>query len=127
MYSITLLKPHAEALLLWLNAQWEAGKSQINKGYFRVDSNEHTTTLSLKYAITDLSAAEHESLSMFRGIPIIEDYPFTSTNNKNTAYRFYSHSHKIKLIFKTSDDDISIDWENQLERFYTYQLLKLIE
>jgi len=125
MYSITLLKPHAEALLLWLNEQGEADKSQINKGYFRVDSNEHTITLSLKYAITDLSAAEHESLSMFRGIPIIEDYPFTSTNIKNTAYRFYSH--KIELIFKTSDDDISIDWENQLERFYTYQLLKLIE
>lgn len=125
MYSITLLKPHAEALLLWLNEQGEADKSQINKGYFRVDSNEHTITLSLKYAITDLSAAEHESLSMFRGIPIIEDYPFTSTNIKNTAYRFYSH--KIELIFKTSDDDIPIDWENQLERFYTYQLLKLIE
>ncbi len=125
MYSITLLKPHAEALLLWLNEQGEADKSQINKGYFRVDSNEHTITLSLKYAITDLSAAEHESLSMFRGIPIIEDYPFTSTNIKNTAYRFYSH--KIELIFKTSDDDIPIDWENQLERFYAYQLLKLIE
>ncbi len=125
MYSITLLKPHAEALVLWLNEQGEADKSQINKGYFRVDSNEHTITLSLKYAITDLSAAEHESLSMFRGIPIIEDYPFTSTNIKNTAYRFYSH--KIELIFKTSDDDIPIDWENQLERFYAYQLLKLIE
>lgn len=125
MYSITLLKLHAEALLLWLNEQWVTGKSQINKGYFRVDSNEHTITLSLKYAITDLSAAEHESLSMFRGIPIIEDYPFTSTNIKNTAYRFYSH--KIELIFKTSDDDIPIDWENQLERFYAYQLLKLIE
>ncbi len=125
MYSITLLKPHAEALLLWLNEQWEAGKSQINKGYFRVDSNEHTTTLSLIYADTNLSINEQRSSIWLRDFAVSEDYPFERLTDINIIQQYYDSANKKQYFI--NNVYISIDWENQLERFYTYQLLKLIE
>ena len=125
MYSITLLKPHAEAFLFWLNEQWTTNKSQINKEYFKVDSTEHTTTLSLIYADTNLSINEQRSLFWLKNFAAREDYPFERLTDINIIQQYYDSANKKQYFI--NNDDISIDWENQLERFYTYQLLKLIE
>lgn len=125
MYSITLLKPHAEALLLWLNEQWVTGKSHINKEYFRLDSTEQTTTLSLIYADTNLSINEQRSSIWLRDFAAREDYPFERLTDTTIIQQYYDSANKKQYFI--NNDDISIDWENQLERFYTYQLLKLIE
>jgi hypothetical protein len=125
MYTLILLKPHAEALLLWLNEQWVTGKSHINKEYFRLDNTEHTTLLSLSYANTNLNINEQRSLVSMRDFALLEDYPLERITAINTLQQYYDCSNKKQYYI--NNDDISIDWENQLERFYTYQLLKLIE
>lgn len=125
MYSITLLKPHAEALLLWLNEQWVTGKSHINKEYFKVDSTEHTTTLNLIYAATNLSSNEQRSLLWLKDFAARKDYPFERLTDINIIQQYYDSANKKQYFI--NNVYISIDWENQLERFYTYQLLKLIE